>query len=131
MSRSLSALLGSVALPLSLITLTSCAPSSGEPSPVEAAPAEAQAPVIAPWGYPMDAFDDTVRPGDDFFQYANGGWLAATEIPSDRSGTGFSITMVERNEARIAEIIADIHSRRALLSFVELQSGPVRLGAGS
>lgn len=110
MSRSLSALLGSVALPLSLITLTSCAPSSGEPSPVEAAPAEAQAPVIAPWGYPMDAFDDTVRPGDDFFQYANGGWLAATEIPSDRSGTGFSITMVERNEARIAEIIADISS---------------------
>lgn len=114
MSRSLSALVGSVALPLSLITLTSCAPSSGEPSPVEAAPAEAQAPVIAPWGYPMEAFDQTVRPGDDFYQYANGGWLAATEIPSDRSGTGFSITMVERNEARIAEIIADISSAEVM-----------------
>lgn len=114
MSRSLSALVGSVALPLSLITLTSCAPSSGEPSHVETAPAEAQAPVIAPWGYPMEAFDQTVRPGDDFYQYANGGWLAATEIPSDRSGTGFSITMVERNEARIAEIIADISSAEVM-----------------
>jgi len=110
MSRSLSTLLGSVALPLSLIMLTGCAPSSGEPSATEVSPVEAQAPVIEPWGYPMDAFDDTISPGDDFYQYANGGWLAATEIPSDRSGTGFSITMVERNEARIAEIIADISS---------------------
>ncbi|MEM9234529.1 MAG: M13 family metallopeptidase, partial [Pseudomonadota bacterium] len=66
------------------------------------------APVIKPWGYPLDAFDLTTRPGDDFYQYANGGWLAETEIPSDRSGTGFSIVMLERNEARIAEIIADL-----------------------
>ena len=64
-------------------------------------------PVIKPWGYPLDAFDETTKPGDDFFQYANGGWLERTEIPSDRSGTGFSIVMMERNEARIAEIIAD------------------------
>lgn len=63
-------------------------------------------PMIEPWGYPLDAFDLSVRPGDDFYAFANGGWLAATEIPSDRSGTGFSVDMRDRNDARIAEIIA-------------------------
>ncbi len=68
----------------------------------------AATPVIEPWGYPLDAFDRAVNPGDDFFEFANGGWLAATEIPSDRTGTGFSITMRDRNDDRIAEIIADL-----------------------
>ena len=29
-----------------------------------------------------------VRPGDDFFAYANGSWLAKTEIPPDQASTG-------------------------------------------
>ncbi len=113
MKRSTSFLLSGVALPLSLLTLAGCTPSDGEPGTTETSAvetAEAQPPVIEPWGYPMDAFDQTVRPGDDFFQFANGGWLADTEIPSDRSGTGFAVIMQERNEARIAEIIADLSS---------------------
>jgi hypothetical protein len=28
--------------------------------------------------------DTSVRPGDDFNQYANGGWIQRTEIPPDR-----------------------------------------------
>ena len=28
--------------------------------------------------------DPTIRPGDDFFAYANGGWLRATEIPAGK-----------------------------------------------
>jgi len=68
------------------------------------------APVIEPWGYPFDAFDRNTRPGDDFYRFANGGWLDATEIPSDRSGIGFSITMRERNEDRIGAVIFDLAS---------------------
>ncbi|WP_370335470.1 M13 family metallopeptidase [Parvularcula marina] len=102
MSRLLKSLLGGVAL----ISLAACATTTGDAGPKMVA--EEEGPVIEPWGYPLDAFDPTTRPGDDFFQYANGGWLAATEIPSDRSGTGFSVIMQERNEARIAEIIADL-----------------------
>lgn len=122
MHRSFRSRLNGVALPAVLFALAGCvqagpvsdAPTA--PSVVDAAPATAVAPetvmasspTITPWGYPLDAFDPATKPGDDFFQYANGGWLAATEIPSDRSGTGFSIVMLERNEARIAEIIADL-----------------------
>ncbi len=111
MNRTFSTLLSSVALPLAVLTLTSCAPSAdttGADTPESASEiAEVSAPVIEPWGYPLDAFDSSVRAGDDFYQFANGGWLAETEIPSDRSGTGFAVVMSERNEARIAEIIAD------------------------
>lgn len=32
--------------------------------------------------------DTTVRPGDDFFQYANGGWIKRTPIPDEESGWG-------------------------------------------
>lgn len=114
MKRSFSSLLSHVALPLVALALTSCAPSDSagatRTDTDTAQATETNTPVIEPWGYPMDAFDRTVRPGDDFFQFANGGWLAATEIPSDRSGTGFAVVMSERNEARIAEIIADLSS---------------------
>ena len=30
-------------------------------------------------------FDTTTKPGDDFYQYANGGWLKTGEIPASES----------------------------------------------
>lgn len=67
--------------------------------------AVAAGPVIQPWGYPLDAFDNDTRPQDDFYRFANGGWLDANEIPSDRSGIGFSVVMRERNETRMTAVI--------------------------
>lgn len=74
--------------------------------------ANAAKPVIEPWGYPMSAFDRDTRPQDDLFQFANGGWLAATEIPGDRSGVGFSQVMRDRNDERIKTIIADLQTKK-------------------
>ncbi len=71
-----------------------------------------ETPMIAPWGYPLDALDPETKPGDDFYRFANGGWLDVTEIPSDRTGVGFSTTMRDRNEERIAAIIADLAEAR-------------------
>lgn len=65
-------------------------------------------PLIEPWGYPLDALDRETKPGDDFFRFANGHWLDETEIASDRSSVGFAITMRDRNEDRIATIIAEL-----------------------
>ena len=36
-------------------------------------------------GIDLTAIDPSIRPQDDFWQYANGKWLAATPIPPDRS----------------------------------------------
>lgn len=47
---------------------------------------------IGAHGLDLTAGDSSVRPGDDFFRYANGRWLDTTEIPSDRTAWGtFSI----------------------------------------
>ncbi len=69
-------------------------------------------PVIEPWGYPLSALDRETPPGDDFYRFANGGWLDATQIPADRSGVGFSTVMRDRNEARIAAIIDSLAQMR-------------------
>ncbi|MEL6323058.1 MAG: hypothetical protein AAFQ84_02375, partial [Pseudomonadota bacterium] len=67
----------------------------------------ARQPAILPWGYPLDVIDTRITPGENFFLYANGRWIDETEIPPDRSGTGFSTTMRKRNERRIADIIEE------------------------
>ncbi len=85
--------------------------SADEAGNHEAEMTEAAKPVIEPWGYPMDALDRSTRPQDDLFQFANGGWLAATQIPDDRSGVGFSQIMRDRNDDRIKSIIADLQGK--------------------
>ncbi len=46
-----------------------------------------------------------VLPGDDFFAYANGEWLAKTEIPADRSSWGAFAAMAETTNERIVKLI--------------------------
>lgn len=69
-------------------------------------------PVIQPWGYPLDAFDKEIRPQDNFYRFANGGWLKANDIPADKSSIGFSDIMRERNEARMTTIIEELTAKR-------------------
>src|SRR5205085_6628131 len=40
------------------------------------------------WGVDLAAMDRGTRPGDNFFDYVNGGWLRTAEIPADRPATG-------------------------------------------
>ncbi|MES2316067.1 MAG: M13 family metallopeptidase [Pseudomonadota bacterium] len=60
---------------------------------------QAAAPVSAP------AAKSSVLPGDDFFHYANGDWLARTEIPADRSSWGAFASIAEDTNARIVKLI--------------------------
>ncbi|MCU1285634.1 MAG: endothelin-converting enzyme [Acidobacteriales bacterium] len=39
-------------------------------------------------GIDPSKMETSVRPGDDFFEYADDGWLKRTEIPADRGGIG-------------------------------------------
>jgi predicted metalloendopeptidase len=39
-------------------------------------------------GIDFEGMDNSVRPQDDFFAYANGSWVETTEIPGDQSGWG-------------------------------------------
>src|SRR5215468_4546382 len=69
-----------------------------------------QATVVAPppaHGVDLDGMDRRVRPGDDFFAYANGTWLAKTEIPADRSSWGTGAMVAELTDKRVADLIQD------------------------
>ena len=59
------------------------------------------------WGFDMTGMDRSVRPGDDFFAYANGAWASRTEIPADRSSYGVLVGAFANSEKRVAAIIAD------------------------
>ncbi|HEY1873211.1 MAG TPA: M13 family metallopeptidase [Steroidobacteraceae bacterium] len=56
-------------------------------------------------GLDFAGMDPSVAPGDDFFRYANGRWLASTEIPPDRSSWGVSGQLAELTLQRTAELI--------------------------
>ncbi|MEO6359496.1 MAG: M13 family metallopeptidase N-terminal domain-containing protein, partial [Sphingomicrobium sp.] len=48
-------------------------------------------------GINLAAMDKNAKPGDDFYNYANGAWLKNTQIPEDRSSFGaFNIADKER-----------------------------------
>ncbi|MDN4059417.1 M13 family metallopeptidase [Massilia sp. YIM B02769] len=54
----------------------------------------------------------TVLPGDDFFAYANGDWLAKTEIPADRGSWSAMGALAEDTNARIAKMIEELGAAR-------------------
>jgi putative endopeptidase len=51
--------------------------------------------------------DATIKPGDDFFAYANGGWLKATEIPAGRERWNARTEIDELTRRQIAKLLDD------------------------
>ncbi len=56
-------------------------------------------------GVHLDSLDRSTRPQDDFYQFANGGWLDSTEIPEIYSGYTVYHEVNERVEKALREII--------------------------
>jgi putative endopeptidase len=59
-------------------------------------------------GINPEAMDKAITPGNDFYGYANGNWMKATEIPADRANIGGFYIADRETEARIAEMVAGI-----------------------
>ena len=58
-------------------------------------------------GIALSSMDTAVRPGDDFYLYANGGWIKRTELPPDRTSLGAFNVLIDRSNHRVAQIIED------------------------
>ena len=56
-------------------------------------------------GIDLKGIDHSVRPGDDFFRYANGDWLKTATIPADRSSIGSFYEMFKKTEQHTADLI--------------------------
>jgi putative endopeptidase len=71
------------------------------------ATAAPRSPVYPPFGLDLSAPDKRVKPGDDFFEYANGAYLARTVIPADRPNASRRIEMTDRMEAQLHALLED------------------------
>ena len=60
------------------------------------------------FGIELDARDESVKPGDDFFEYAGGTWYKNFEMPSDKTRFGAFDKLAERSEAQIKALVEEI-----------------------
>jgi putative endopeptidase len=58
-------------------------------------------------GVVLANMDPSVKPGDDFYQYANGGWVARTEIPPDRPAYTVFSRLSDLSDQRTRALIED------------------------
>jgi putative endopeptidase len=63
------------------------------------------------WGVDLSAMDKSVKPGDDFFMYANGNWFKTAQIPPDRASTGSFQNLRILSEKRMQEIAASLDAK--------------------
>jgi len=57
------------------------------------------------WGVDLSSRDMRVKAGDDFFAYANGAYLARTEIPADQASTSTGRDLFNRTQEQLRTLI--------------------------
>jgi putative endopeptidase len=75
-------------------------------------PLFAQTPAAKPKAIDPADFDKAVKPCEDFYQFANGSWLAAHPIPSDRSRYGSFEELSDRNRDVVKSILEETAAKK-------------------
>ncbi|HEY2358863.1 MAG TPA: M13-type metalloendopeptidase [Phenylobacterium sp.] len=112
-----------ILLAAAALTALGAAPAFGAPKAPKAGPAGPAAEAAVPaadlaspkygtWGFDLSGMDTSVKPGDDFFAYANGKWAHRTEIPSDRTRFGNFDKLSVLSESRAHAIDMDAAAGR-------------------
>lgn len=92
---------------ISLALVAICALMTVLPLAAPAQNASSDAPKPDTHGIAAANMDTAVKPGDDFYGYANGGWIARTEIPPDRGRVGVFTTLDDLSNQRTAGLIEE------------------------
>ncbi len=85
---------------LALIVLAACSQETPHEQ-VVGAPVEPKSGIITA------NMDTSVRPGDDFFAYVNGKWVAETEIPADKSSYSVFASLNDEAQENVKVIIEE------------------------
>ena len=56
-------------------------------------------------GIVLRNMDRSVKPGDNFYLYANGTWIARTKIPPDRAGIGVFTALLDKSRKDVATLV--------------------------
>ncbi len=85
----------------------------------ELAPDVPATPELGKFGIDLTSQNPSIRPGDDFFRFANGKWLDDFELPSDRSNYGSFTVLSDRSDQRVRGIIDDLTSTEPVAGSIE------------
>ncbi len=86
-----------------LVTVSVQAAKPVAPAPAAQPAPPAPAPLVS--GLDLAGFDRSVRPQDDLYRFAGGGWLARTEIPADRSNYGTFLILDDQAREEVRKLI--------------------------
>jgi putative endopeptidase len=82
---------------LALVTLVACSKEAAEPPVAKTLGS----------GITLENMDLSVRPGDDFFSYVNGAWVAKTDIPADKGRFGTFDLLRDASQDNVKVIIEE------------------------
>jgi putative endopeptidase len=77
-------------------------PVFADPAPPAAAP---MPPSYGSFGFDTAGMDTAVAPGENFFDYADGGWVKATTIPADKAAFGMFTVLDDLSKQRTQGIL--------------------------
>lgn len=110
------ALLTVSSLALALAACATISPAPAQVTMAEAAPVAEPAPPpvpfpkarFQPWGVDATAADPSVKPGDDFWAFVNGGWDKRTQIDPQRTFAGIDSVLNDQLDKDVRAIIEDM-----------------------
>ena len=80
------------------------------------------------FGVDLAARDTAVKPGDDFWTFANGGWDRATPIAADRTSAGVGVVLADEAEMQVRRILEDASANPASVGTGARQMGDLYAG---
>jgi len=75
------------------------------------------------FGVDLTSQDKAVKPGDDFWTFANGSWAKRTEIPADKGSVGYANILTDEAEANVRKILDDMAANPASYGAIGRQVG--------
>ena len=100
-------------------------PTQGASAPAATAKA---GPRYGDFGVDLAGRDTAVKPGDDFWTYANGTWDRTTPIAADRQSAGPTVVLVDEAELQVRQILADAAANPAAVGAGAQQLGDLYAG---
>jgi len=64
----------------------------------------------------MQDMESSVKPGDDFYRFANGGWLRAVAVPAGQLSYGTSAMLMEKTSERVRNLIQEAAAAKPVRS---------------
>jgi predicted metalloendopeptidase len=74
-------------------------------------------------GPDLNSIDNSIKPSDDFYRYANGSWLKANSIPAGRTSYDTRAILAERTSKQVRDLIRSAASTQATKGSVQQTVG--------